>query len=259
MHVTKMAKTPIIQVKNLHKSFKVGKNNIEILKDINLDIFEGEFVIILGPSGCGKSTLLNTLIGLEVPTSGQVKVRHQNLFDYRTEDQRSIFRRNNIGMVFQQSNWIKSLNVLENVEFPLRMSKFHRRQIKKRAANILDLLGMAEYAKYNPNELSGGQQQKVGMARALVSNPRIIVADEPTGNLDTITAADVMSVFKYINDESHRTIIMVTHNLDYEKYASKVVYMRDGKIEKINDKCKEDQHNCVKTDDKDLLEMALEA
>ncbi len=251
-----MKKHPIISVNNLHKTFHVGKTDIEVLKNIDLDIYEGEFVIILGPSGCGKSTLLNTIIGLEAPTSGSVTIRKQNVFGNTTSDQRSIFRRKNIGMVYQQSNWMQSLNVFENVEFPLRMTKLRNASIKKRAHNILDLMGMSEYEKYKPTELSGGQQQRVSMARALVTNPLIIVADEPTGNLDTITAADVMSIFKYINDESHRTVIMVTHNLDYEKYANKVVYMRDGAIEKIKDTRKAVQSGAEGK--KDLLEMALE-
>jgi putative ABC transport system ATP-binding protein len=252
-----MKKTPIISVKNLHKTFKVGKNNVDVLKGMDLDIYPGEFVIILGPSGCGKSTLLNTIIGLEKPTNGEVYIRHHDLFHgFKSDDERSIFRRKNIGMVYQQANWIKSLNVIENVEFPLRMTELSSRRVKKRALNILDLMGMSEFAKYHPAELSGGQQQRVSMARALIANPQIIVADEPTGNLDTISATDVMSVFKYINDESHRTILLVTHNLDYEKYATKVVYVRDGVIEKIKDK---GNPNADAVAGQDLLEMALEA
>ena len=186
-----MSKHPIISIKNLHKTFHVGKEDIEILKDINLEINEGEFVIILGPSGCGKSTLLNTIIGLEPPTSGEVVIRRHSIFEDSSADKRAIFRRKTIGMVYQQPNWMKSLNVFENVEFPLRMTRLRNKNIKKRAHNILDLMGMTEYEKYIPTELSGGQQQRVSMARALVTNPLIIVADEPTGNLDTITAADV--------------------------------------------------------------------
>jgi putative ABC transport system ATP-binding protein len=249
-------KHPIISIKNLHKTFRVGKGNVEVLKDINLEIFEGEFVIILGPSGCGKSTLLNTIIGLETPTSGDLTIRKQNIFAKTTADHRAIFRRKYIGMVYQQSNWMQSLNVVENIEFPLRMTSLRGSSIRKRAHNILDLMGMSEYEKYRPTELSGGQQQRVGMARALVTNPLIIVADEPTGNLDSVNAADVMSVFKFINDESHRTIIMVTHNLDYEKYATKVVYMRDGQIEKIVDTKKPVEAEA--DGKKDMLEMALE-
>jgi len=254
-----MTNQPIISIRNLHKSFHVGKNNVEVLTNINLDIFEGEFVIILGPSGCGKSTLLNTIIGLEVPTEGAITVNKQNLFEETTEDMRSIFRRKNIGMVYQQPNWLKSLDVLENVEFPLRMTNYNGRTIKKRASNIIDLMGMHDYLRYNPNELSGGQQQRVSMARALVANPRFIIADEPTGNLDSVTAADVMNIFKYINDESRRTVIMVTHNLEYENYASKVVYMKDGKIEKIHENThNKDKHSKKLDENTDLLEMALE-
>ncbi len=255
-----MKKHPIISIQNIHKTFHVGKNDVEVLKGLNLDIYPGEFVIILGPSGCGKSTLLNTIIGLEVPTSGEIHIKNQNLFEKTTEDDRSRFRRKYIGMVFQQSNWIQSLNVGANVEFPLKMTNLKTKSTRKRAYNILDMMGMVEYEKYTPTELSGGQQQRVNMARALVTNPLIIVADEPTGNLDTVSAADVMSVFKYINDESHRTIIMVTHNLDYEKYATKVVFMRDGNIEKVVERANKSEEQIEKEGGKkDLLEMALEA
>jgi putative ABC transport system ATP-binding protein len=249
------SKTPVISVKNLNKDFLVGKTSVPILKDINLDINFGEFVIIFGPSGCGKSTLLNTLVGLEVPTSGTVCVRGEDIYK-KTDDQRARFRHDKFGIVYQQPNWLKSLNVVENVEFPLHIAGMASNRARKRAQNILDMFGFAEYGKYAPTELSGGQQQKVAMCRALVNNPWIVIADEPTGNLDSVSAADVMYIFKYLSDESKRTILMVTHNLEYEKYATKIVYMKDGKIERITDK------KTVSVDDKegtkDLLEMALE-
>lgn len=246
-------KKPIIDIAKLNKEFTVGKNQVHILKDINLEIFTGEFVIIFGPSGCGKSTLLNCLIGLEKPTSGQIRVRGEDIYALG-EDARAMFRRNKFGMVYQQPNWIKSLNIEENVAYPLMISGSSRSNALKRARNVLELFSLAEYAEYVPTELSGGQQQKAAMCRAFVTNPWILIADEPTGNLDTISSADVINIFKFINQESKRTILMVTHNLDYEKYASKVVYMRDGQIEKVVDKKK------VAVNDEshlDLLEMAL--
>lgn len=228
----KTKKKPIIEIKSLFKSFDVGKGKVEVLKDINLEIFPGEFVIIFGPSGCGKSTLLNTMVGLEIPTSGKVEVRGINIYDLKA-DERSEFRRKKFGIVHQQSNWIKSLSVLENVSFPLAIAGHSYRKGLERAEKLLHLFRLEEFAKNAPAELSGGQQQRVTVVRALITNPWIIVADEPTGNLDTVAAADLMYVFQFLNNESKRTVIMVTHNPEYEKYATKVVKMEDGKITSI--------------------------
>ena len=248
-------KVPVISITNLNKNFEVGKTSVPVLKDINLDIYFGEFVIIFGQSGCGKSTLLNTITGLEKPTSGTVMLRGEDMYA-KNDDARARLRHDKFGIVYQQSNWIKSLNVVENVEFPLQIAGMSSKRASKRALNILDMFGFKGYEKYIPTELSGGQQQKVNMCRALVSSPWILIADEPTGNLDSISAADVMYIFKYLNDESKRTIIMVSHNPDNEKYATKIVYMKDGRIEKIKDKRKVEVGDSEGT--KDLLEMALE-
>lgn len=248
-------KKPIIEIKKLNKEFTVGKNQVHILKDIDLEIFNGEFVILFGPSGCGKSTLLNSIIGLEAPTSGEITVRGEDIYKLE-EDARAKFRRSKFGMVYQQPNWIKSLNVAENIAYPLMISGSKKKNAIKRANHVLDLFGLSEYTKYIPTELSGGQQQKTAMCRAFVTNPWILIADEPTGNLDSVSSEDVMNIFKFINEESKRTILMVSHNLEYEKYATKVVYMRDGHIEKVVDRKK-----VVVSDTeshKDLLEMALE-
>jgi putative ABC transport system ATP-binding protein len=223
---------PIIEAKNLYKSFMVGKGKVEVLKDINLQIFAGEFVVIFGPSGCGKSTLLNTLVGLEKPTSGSLTVRGTDFYQLEA-DERSEFRRKKFGIVHQQSNWIKSLSVIENVAFPLAIAGRPYRKSLERASKLLNLFRLDEFEKNAPTELSGGQQQRVSVVRALVSNPGIIIADEPTGNLDTTSAADLMYVFQFLNSESKRTVIMVTHNPEYEKYATKIIKMEDGKINKI--------------------------
>ena len=246
-------KRPIIDISKLNKEFTVGKNKVHVLKDIDLQIFTGEFVIIFGPSGCGKSTLLNSLIGLETPTSGDITVRGDKIYGL-SEDDRAKFRHNKFGMIYQQPNWIKALNVIENVAYPLMISGSSRGNGLKRAKKILELFSMDEFADYIPTELSGGQQQKVAMCRAFITNPWILIADEPTGNLDTVSSADVINIFKFINQESKRTILMVSHNLDYEKYATKVVFMRDGAIEKIIDK-----KNVSVSDEShlDLLELAL--
>lgn len=220
---------PVIEVKNVNKSFDVGKGTVDVLKDINLEIFAGEFVVIFGPSGCGKSTLLNSLVGLENPTSGKVIVRNQDIYAL-TSDDRSVFRRKKFGIVYQASNWIKSLNVVENVAFPLILSGVAEKKAVKRARNLLNLFRLEEFEKNIPTELSGGQQQRVTVARALITNPWILVADEPTGNLDTTSANDLMYAFQFLNNESKRTIIMVTHNPDYEKYATRIIKMEDGKV-----------------------------
>jgi putative ABC transport system ATP-binding protein len=229
---TRKTRIPIIEVQNVHKSFNVGKGKVDVLDDINLDIYAGEFVIIFGPSGCGKSTLLNTIVGLEVPTKGKIMIRGKDFYSLNL-DSRAEFRRKKFGIVHQQSNWIKSLSVVENVAFPLAVAGQPYRKSIERSAKLLNLFRLEEFAKNAPTELSGGQQQRVSVVRALVSNPWIVVADEPTGNLDTTSAADLMYVFQFLNNESKRTIIMVTHNPDYEKYATKVVKMEDGKIKSI--------------------------
>lgn len=224
---------PIIELNKVYKTFKVGKGEVPVLKDINVEINNGEFVIIFGPSGCGKSTLLNTMVGLEKPTTGSVIIDNEKVYELKS-DERAIFRRKRFGIVYQQSNWIKSLNVLENVAFPLCLNGLSEKKALKRGKTILDLFRLEEFSKNIPSELSGGQQQKVSVTRALVTNPLIVIADEPTGNLDSNSAADLMYIFEYLNEELKRTIIMVTHNPDYEKYASKVIKMEDGRIKSID-------------------------
>lgn len=228
---------PTLQVKGLKKSFRVGTEEIPVLKGIDLEVSFGEVVVIIGPSGCGKSTLLNTILGLEEPTEGQVLVRGTDIYTM-DEDGRASFRRQKFGVVYQQPNWIKSLNVIENVAFPLDVAGISHQEALKKAKNVLYLFKFERFEKYYPMELSGGQQQKLSMCRALISNPWIIMADEPTGNLDTVTAEDLMYDLKVLNSESKRTIIMVTHNPEYERYATKLVYMEDGLIKNVKQKSK---------------------
>lgn len=232
-------KKPVICVKKLFKSFEVGKGKVDVLKDINLEILPGEFVIIFGPSGCGKSTLLNTIVGLEIPTDGDVYIRGENLYDLDS-DERAIYRRKKFGIVHQQPNWIKSLNVAENVAFPLCITGKSEKKGIIRAKKLLNLFRLEEFEDNMPSELSGGQQQRVSVTRALITNPWIIITDEPTGNLDSTSANDLMYVLQFLNNESKRTIVMVTHNNDYEKYATKIVRMEDGKIKSVDTKKKVD-------------------
>ena len=224
---------PIITIQGLHKSYKVGGDNIPVLIDINLEIFPGEFVVILGPSGCGKSTLFNTIIGLEPPTAGHVKVHGHNIYNL-DEDGKILFRQKNFGVVHQQSNWVKALNVIENVAFPLDAVGYHYKRSLERAKNGLSMFGLEGYAKYKPTELSGGQQTKVAVCRALIADPPIIMADEPTGNLDTASAVGVMQQFEMLNQKYKNTIVMITHNPVYVEYATKVINMMDGRISHLD-------------------------
>lgn len=234
-----MNKKVIIDIKDVKKTFNVGKGKVEVLKGIDLQIHPGEFVIIFGPSGCGKSTLLNTIVGLEKPTSGTVAIRGTKIYELK-EDDRSRFRLKKFGMVHQQPMWIKSLNILENVAFPMCITGCSERRAARRARELLTLFRLEQFEKSIPTELSGGQQQRASIVRALITNPWILIADEPTGNLDTNSALDLIYALKLLNEESKRTIIMVTHNPDYERYATKVIRMEDGKINSVETKKKVD-------------------
>ncbi|MCA9369455.1 ABC transporter ATP-binding protein [Candidatus Woesebacteria bacterium] len=220
----------VVKVDKLHKKFSNGKLTTHILKDISFNLYSGEFVIISGPSGSGKSTLLHSILGLEEPTAGKVFIRNTDIYNDLNEHDRTLYRREKIGMVFQQSNWIKSLNVLENVSYPLWLSGFTESAAKKRALEILEKVELANWAYNNPNELSGGQQQRVSLARALSSDPGIIIADEPTGNLDTQSSADIMSLLALLNREERRMIVMVTHDLQLMPIASRRIVLMDGAI-----------------------------
>jgi len=229
---------PVIKVKNLVKRFGSGTNTIDILKDINLDIKPSEYVIVFGPSGCGKSTLLNCIAGLEEITAGDVMVRGESLKN-KDEDELAIHRRDKIGMVFQQFNLLKTMTVLENIALPQLFKGLDRERRMNRARNLLKLFDLDKFANRRPTELSGGQQQRIALARALVNNPWILLIDEPTGNLDSKAADEVMELIKLLNKKSRRTIILVTHNPDYVYYPHRVIYMKDGQVTKIVENKKE--------------------
>lgn len=226
-----MAKTPVIELKNVSKKYILGTNEIEVLKGVSLQIFAGEYVIFYGASGSGKSTILNTLCGLEPPTTGEVIIRGDNVGKFNGK-QLAKFRREKIGIVFQQFNLIKSFKVWENVAFPLTNEGVSYQRRRERAMSLLTLLGLEKMANRRPTELSGGQQQRVAIARALATNAWIIIADEPTGNLDSRSADDVMTVFRLLNQKSRRTLLMVTHNPEYLKEADRVFHIKDGLIVK---------------------------
>lgn len=219
----------IIQVKNLQKEYKVGMQEVPVLKGIDFEIKRGDFAIILGASGSGKSTLLHTILGLENPTGGQVICLGIDLYELDSEDARSDFRKRHVGMVYQQPNWVKSLSVVENVAFPLALLGFDKSEAIRRAWESLQYLNMQNWVGYVPTELSGGQQQKVALARALVTNPDLIIADEPTGNLDFESGQELMQLLVKFN-ELGKTILMVTHDLEYIKYAKTAIRIKDGKV-----------------------------
>ncbi|MBZ0317863.1 MAG: ABC transporter ATP-binding protein [Anaerolineae bacterium] len=219
----------VINVDRLSKTFEVKATRVPVLKDINLKVEGGEFIIITGPSGCGKSTLLHILLGLEPPTGGNVEFLGHQLYQGMSEDERTEIRKKDVGMVYQQPNWIKALTVLENIMFALRINGQTNEEAKKKALAVLQMVGMDNWQDYIPTELSSGQQQKVALARAVVTNPQIIIADEPTGNLDFKSGQELMELLKKLNSEG-RTVIMVTHDLEYMSFASRSLIMFDGKI-----------------------------
>lgn len=219
------------RIKNLNKSFKVGEQKVEVLKGIDLEIDQDDFMVIFGPSGCGKSTLLHSFLGLEHPDSGSIEVLGLDIYKDLDEDGRSEFRKENFGMVYQQANWIKSLSVVENVAFPMMLTGSAKKHAIWQATDILERVEMADWANYNPNELSSGQQQRVALARALMNNPTIIIADEPTGNLDYESGLSLMNLLTELNKKHKKTIVMVTHDLEYLVYAKTAIKMLDGRIE----------------------------
>lgn len=223
----------IIEVSQISKSFTVGTQQVDVLKNISFSINEGDFVVIFGPSGCGKSTLLHILLGLERPNLGSVLFGGVKLYDLPSDDERSDFRKNNIGMVYQQANWVKSLTVLENVGLPLELLGYSKEEALIRAGSLLESIDMRQWADYVPTELSGGQQQRVALVRALIHEPLAIIADEPTGNLDFQAGNTLMEQLKKLNSEENKTIIMVTHDLMYLKYAHSIIQMKDGAVEGI--------------------------
>lgn len=227
-----MVRTPVIKTVNLCKYYKMGKTVVRGSHKINLEIYSGEFIVIFGQSGCGKSTLISLLAGLDEPTSGDILIRGETLTGL-DHNQLAKYRRTKIGMVFQQYNLIKTMTAAENVALPLMFDGKAKRLRDPRAEKCLEMVGMADYAKHTPAELSGGQQQRVAIARSWAASPWIIFADEPTGNLDSKSADDIMELLKQLCVKSKRTIVVITHNPEYRKYADRVVYLTDGQITKI--------------------------
>ncbi len=231
----------MIQVKGLYKLYRVGDSVVRALDGVDFNIFEGEFCAIVGTSGSGKSTLLNMLAGLEKPTKGEIVIAGQHLENLK-EDELVRFRRENVGFIFQSFHLIGTMNALENVALPLNFRGEERSVRLKKADRMLDLMQLQKHKKHMPNQMSGGQQQRVGVARALVTDPKIVFADEPTGNLDSHTSEEVMRLMRRIVKEQNRTLVMVTHDNHLAEYADRVFHIIDGKIVKIeNREEKEDE------------------
>lgn len=224
----------IIKVTDLKKTFRVGNQDIEVLRGISLSIDKGDFAIIFGPSGCGKSTLLHTILGMERPSGGRVELEGTSIYEMN-EDEIATYRKTRIGVVFQQSIWIKSLNVLENVCIPSRLMGKGREEAEGLAMENLKTVKLEAWAGYHPSELSSGQQQRVSLARALTIDPIVIVADEPTGNLDTVSGDELMEHLAGLNKKQGKTVLMVTHDLEYLKYATKLFHIIDGRLVEEHD------------------------
>lgn len=233
---------PAIQVKNLYKIFRVGNEKVRALNGVDLTIYKGEFCAIVGTSGSGKSTMLNMLAGLEKPTKGEVIVAGEHL-EKMNENQLVKFRREHVGFIFQSFNLLGTMNAIENVALPLTFRGVDKKIREAKAVEMLKLVGLPKHMKHRPNEMSGGQQQRVGVARALVLDPEIIFADEPTGNLDSKTSAEVLELMRKVVTEKNQTMVMVTHDNHLAGFADRIFHIIDGKIVKIEDRSeyKEDE------------------
>ena len=217
----------ILKVENLSKIYGKGDTKVIALNNISFEVEEGEFLAIIGPSGSGKSTLLHTVAGLGRPTSGKVYFYGKNMYEMNKKDL-TILRRQKIGIIYQFYNLIPTLNVEENITLPIELDK--KKIDKVKLEEIMKFLGIDNRRKHLPNELSGGEQQKVAIGRALMINPNIILADEPTGNLDSKSSNEIIQLLKKANKEYNQTIIMITHNLEIAKLADRIIQIEDGKI-----------------------------
>lgn len=227
-------KVPVIQVKNLYKIYRIGDTKVRALDGVDFTIYRGEFCSIVGTSGSGKSTLLNMLAGLEKPTKGEIVIAGEHM-ERKNENQLVKFRREHIGFIFQSFNLLATLNAVENVALPLTFQGMDKKQRLKKAGEVLKLVGLTKHSRHKPTQMSGGQQQRVGVARALVVEPEIIFADEPTGNLDSHTSQEVMDLMKKVVREQNQTLVMVTHDDHLASFADRVFHIIDGKIVKIDD------------------------
>ncbi|WP_374249710.1 ABC transporter ATP-binding protein [Thermomonas sp.] len=219
----------LVSTRNLHKTYQRGPETVDVLRGIDLDIAEGDFVALMGPSGSGKTTLLNLIGGLDTPSSGSIEIAGQHI-EHMRDAQLAHWRSNNVGFVFQFYNLMPTLSAQKNVELPLLLTSLSAAQRKQNAAVALQLVGLADRARHKPNELSGGQQQRVAIARAIVSDPTLLICDEPTGDLDRQSAADILGLLQELNRVHGKTIVMVTHDPKAAEYATHTLHLDKGNL-----------------------------
>ena len=229
MEETKNKSSPVIRLTNVRKEYVVGDSHIHALDGVSLTVSPGEFVCISGRSGSGKSTMLNMLAGLEKPTSGEIVILDKHI-ENMSESARIRFRRQYIGFVFQSYNLMPQYTAVENVELPLMLRGVGRRERRRQALAVMEQVGIVSHAEHKPSELSGGQQQRVGIARALITKPPIVFADELTGNLDTKTSAEIMDLLTRLFRSSGTTFLLVSHDPDMSRYTDRTIHLLDGKI-----------------------------
>lgn len=223
-------KTPVIEIKKLVKNYKTDAGELEVLKNLDITIEEGEFVALMGPSGSGKSTFMNILGCLDKPTSGKYVLNGTDVSSM-DKDGLSRLRNNVIGFVFQGFNLLPRINLIDNVALPLVYAGVNKTQRSEKALQLLKSVGLEKYATHLPSQISGGQQQRVAIARALINSPKLLLADEPTGNLDTKTSIEIMDIFSALNKQNGITIVLVTHEHDIAEFATRQIHFRDGIVE----------------------------
>jgi putative ABC transport system ATP-binding protein len=219
----------LIRLQGVEKVFEAGANTVRAVDHLDLGILRGEFVTLTGPSGSGKSTVLNLLAGLDTPTAGEISIDGQAL-SAMTDDDLTIFRRRKLGIIFQFFNLLPTLTAAENVALPLRADRRPRAEIAERVAAALDLVGMGHRSRHRPGEMSGGEMQRVAIARALVIDPVVLLADEPTGNLDSKMGQDILELVKGMSEPTGVTVVLVTHDLRAAAYGDRMITLRDGQI-----------------------------
>ena len=227
-----MTKKIIIKLENVWKIYKIGEVEVQALRGVSIEVEEGEFLAIMGPSGSGKSTAVNMIGCLDVPTKGEIYLDHKNIA-HLSESELAQIRGQRIGFIFQQFNLIPTLTAKENIMLPMIFQAVPYQKRVQRAEKLLKMVGLGDRMEHRPTELSGGEQQRIAIARSLANDPEVILADEPTGNLDSKTGKLVMDFLERMNKEEKKTIIMVTHNHDLAKRAERIAYLHDGAIIKI--------------------------
>ncbi len=225
-----MSARPLVRTTALTKTYTLGKNVVRALHGVDFHLAEGRFIAVVGPSGSGKSTFLNLVGGLDTPTSGTIEVAG-SLISEMGKKELALYRRNEVGMIFQSFNLVPSRTAMENVELPLVFSDRPRKERRERAGGLLDEVGLGKRRGHRPSELSGGEQQRVAVARALANNPRILLADEPTGNLDSVTSGEIIRLISDLHQRTGLTVIMVTHEEALVRnYAQEIIRLRDGEV-----------------------------